>query len=77
MLRTIEATIDRNGQVKLIEAIVLPRSSRALVTILEDAGTPNEAFILAEPALAEWLSPAEDEAWRHLAELPEISEEPE
>ena len=36
MLRTIEAVIDEEGKVRLLEAIHLPAARRALVTILED-----------------------------------------
>lgn len=38
--------------------------------------TANEAAILAESALAkDWLRPEEDEAWKHLADLPDLREE--
>jgi hypothetical protein len=76
MLRTVEATIDENGQVKVTEAVSLPRGSRALVTILDDAEPLNEAAILAEASLAKgWSGSAEDEAWKHLADLPAIDED--
>lgn len=77
MLRTLEATIDKNGKVKLAETIKLRGAKRALVTILDenfsDQELPNETALLAEAALAkDWLTPEEDEAWRHLAELPDL-----
>lgn len=34
-MRTIEATIDEAGNVRLVEAVQLPATYRALVTILE------------------------------------------
>ncbi len=36
MLRTVEAVIDEQGQVHLLETVQLARARRALVTILDD-----------------------------------------
>lgn len=77
MLRTVEATIDRNGKVKLAESVRLRGAKRALVTILDESWSddeiPNEAALLSESALAkDWLTKDEDEAWRHLADLPDL-----
>ena len=36
MIRTIEATIDKDGRVHLSEPVQLPKARRAIVTILED-----------------------------------------
>ena len=70
MLRTVEATIDRNGKVKLAEPVRLDGTKRALVTILDDQRPDNEAAMLAESALAEaWTGPEEDEAWKHLQKV--------
>ncbi len=69
MLKTIEATIDEHGVVRLLEPIKLPKLRRALVTILEDevAEAINETALLSEAALAEdWNRPEEDEAWSYL-----------
>ena len=44
MTRTVEAVIDQQGNVRLLEPVHLPSSRRALVTILEDqqlAGATN------------------------------------
>ena len=41
MLRTIEAVIDREGTVELLEAIDLKTPHRAIVTILSDETTPK------------------------------------
>ena len=69
MIRTVEAVIDEQGNVRLLEPVHLPTARRALVTILEDrpiAGAPESA-LLSEAALAEdWNRPEEDEAWSHL-----------
>ena len=69
MIQTIEAVIDENGRVQLLENIRLPEARRALVTILEEepvAGV-SETALLSEQSLAEdWNRPEEDEAWSHL-----------
>ena len=67
MRQTIEATIDEQGNVRLLEPIRLPKPRRAYVTILTDElDIPNTA-LLSEVALAEdWNRPEEDAAWSHL-----------
>lgn len=69
MLRTVEAVVDENGRVRLLEDIKLPAAHRALVTILE--GPPEneigETALLSEQSLAkDWNRLEEDEAWSHL-----------
>ena len=70
MVRTVEAVIDEQGNVRLLESVQLPSARRALLTILEDrplAATPESA-LLSEAALAEdWNRPEEDEAWSYLS----------
>ena len=69
MLQTIEAVIDEQGNVRLLEPIQLPTARRALVTILEYEPLVDlpETALLSEPALAEdWNRPEEDAAWSHL-----------
>lgn len=69
MIRTVEATIDEQGNVRLLEPVQLPSVRRALVTILEDTpvASANDSALLSEPALAEdWSRPEEDSAWSHL-----------
>lgn len=69
MARTVEAVIDEQGNVRLLESIHLPTSCRALVMILDDAPpiTVNETTLLSERALAEdWNRPEEDKAWSYL-----------
>lgn len=66
MLRSVEATIERDGQVHLTEPLHLSRTCRAIVTIIEDPDVSDTA-LLSDPALAEdWDRPEEDEAWSHL-----------
>ncbi len=69
MLRPLEAIIDEQGNVRLLEPIDLPESRRALVIILEEepASSMPETALLSEPALAEdWNRPEEEAAWLHL-----------
>jgi hypothetical protein len=68
MLRTIEATIDKDGRVHLQQKIQLAEAHRALVTILDEpAYLVAETALLSEAALAEdWNRPEEDKAWAHL-----------
>ena len=73
MLQTIEAVIDEQGNVRLLEPIQLPTARRALVTILEYEPSVDlpETALLSEPALAEdWNRPEEDAAWSHLQPEP-------
>ena len=73
MIRTLEATIDERGTVRLQEAVELPTARRALVTILdEEPRSPvHELALLSEAALAEdWSRPEEDAAWSHLQPAP-------
>ncbi len=68
MLRTIRATIDRNGRVSLAEPVSLPSQCPALVIVLDDSASDvAETALLSEASLAEdWNRPEEDEAWSHL-----------
>ncbi|MGH3144455.1 MAG: hypothetical protein ACRDTR_01510 [Rubrobacter sp.] len=69
MIRTVEAIVDEQGTVRLLESVKLPNVRRALVTILEEKPSSyiSEAALLSEAALAEdWDRPEEDAAWAHL-----------
>ena len=69
MIQTIEAIIDEQGKVQLLQNVRLPQIRRALVTILEEKPTNNisETALLSEAALSEdWNRPEEDEAWSYL-----------
>ncbi len=66
-MRTVEAIIEANGQVRLVEPVRLPSPRRALVTILEESPVVHDASMLGEVALAEgWSRAEEDAAWAHL-----------
>ena len=73
MIQTLEAIIDENGVVRLLEKIELPAGRRVLVTVLNDemASHPSETALLSEATLAEdWNRPEEDAAWAHLQPAP-------
>jgi len=66
MIKTVEAVIDPNGAVRLLEPVPLASSRRALVTILDEepSACANETAFLSEAALAaDWNRPEEDAAW--------------
>ena len=65
MHKTVEAIIDADGQIRLLEPLTFSHPARALVTVLE--GDVNDTALLSEAALAEdWEREEEDEAWQHL-----------
>ncbi len=67
VLRSIEATIEKDGTVHLHKKVRLPASRRAILTILDEPAQVAETALLSEPALAEdWNRPEEDEAWAYL-----------
>ena len=66
MLRTVEAVVESDGSLRLLEHVELRAGERALVTLLGE-DDPAEAALLSEPALAaDWDREDEDEAWAHL-----------
>lgn len=82
MLQAIEAVTDRNGMLRILSPIKLPRLRRVIITILDDEASdetsdPSDVrtslALLSEAALAkDWERPEEDEAWSHLAQLPSL-----
>lgn len=73
MIRTVEAVIDEQGNVKLLEPVRPDGARRALVMILDERPTArlSETALLAETALGEgWNRPEEDAAWSHLQGVP-------
>lgn len=65
VLRTIEAVVEPDGRVRLLEDVRLEEAHRALVTIL-DAAEAHQDALLSEMALADWNRPEEDAAWEDL-----------
>ncbi len=67
MIRILEAVVDEQGTVRLLEAVSLPQERRALVTILEEPpAVTHETALLSEAALQDWNRPEEEAAWSYL-----------
>ncbi|MBN2232973.1 MAG: hypothetical protein JW781_09175 [Deltaproteobacteria bacterium] len=68
MLLTVEAIIEKNGEVHLQQPVHLSSACRAIVTIFDkEYDTASETALLSETALSEdWNREEEEEAWSHL-----------
>jgi len=70
MLKTVEAILDKDGRLRLLESVELGHARRVLVTFLDEQPEPNDASdaaLLSEASLgADWGRPEEDDAWQHL-----------
>jgi hypothetical protein len=66
-MKTVEAVMEPNGEVRLIEPVQVLSPRRVLVTILEESAPPHDSALLGEAALAEdWNRAEEDAAWAYL-----------
>lgn len=75
MIRTYQGVIDQRGRLQLLEPIELPPMRRVIITVLDEEPelSARETAMLSEAALAvDWLTPEEDAAWSHLAQLPSL-----
>lgn len=74
MLQSIEAIVDHNGVLRVLEPITLPRFRRVIITILDDESEDLANLAeMSEVALAtDWERPEEEQAWLHLAQLPSL-----
>ncbi|TVQ41511.1 MAG: hypothetical protein EA384_00225 [Spirochaetaceae bacterium] len=66
MLRSVEATVEINGEVHLREPLHVDRPCRAILTILDDPVIPETALLSENSLARDWERPEEDEAWSHL-----------
>ena len=67
MIKTVEAVIDDEGKVTLVQPVRLEPGRRALLVILDEPGAiGGETALLSEAALADWSRAEEDAAWSHL-----------
>ncbi len=71
MPKSVEAVIDEQNNVRLLEPVQLSGPRRALVIILDEpAFAVPETTLLSEPALAEdWNRPEEEAAWSYLQQV--------
>jgi len=75
MIQTFEGVVDRQGRLRLLEPVKLPPMRRVLITVLDEEPElgAHTSAMLSESALAvDWLTPEEDAAWSHLAQLPSL-----
>ena len=75
MLQSVKGIIDKNGKLRVLEDVKLPKSRRVIITILDEEPMEEEynLALVSEVALArDWDRPEEDEAWSHLAQLPSL-----
>lgn len=66
MLKALEATIEKDGKIHLLEPIHLKHACRAIVTIMVDPDVPESALLSQQSLARDWERPEEDEAWSHL-----------
>ena len=65
---TVEAIVDKSGNVKILQPLSIQGTRRALLVVLDEpAPSIAETALLGEAMLSEdWLRPEEDEAWAYL-----------
>lgn len=67
MSRTVEAIVEKDGSLRLLEDVELQAGDRVLVTLHWGDTDARESAILSEPSLGvDWNRQAEAEAWAHL-----------
>ena len=73
MLKTIEAIIDQNGVVHLLESVNIKNETRVLVVVMDESPIlpANDGLLvsenMSEQALSkDWNNEDEDEAWSYL-----------
>jgi hypothetical protein len=66
--RTIEAIVEADGTVRLLEPVEAGVPRRALVMLLDEDQEEGayDLALLSEAALSDWLRAGEDEAWSDL-----------
>ena len=66
MLKAVEATIETDGRIHLLEPIRLGHSCRAIVTIIEEPNVAETALLSQQTLAHDWERPEEEVAWSHL-----------
>ncbi len=68
MIRTVEAVLEADGRVRLLEPVAVAGARRALLTILDEPSeeAANFSALVSEGALSDWNRQEEDKAWSHL-----------
>jgi hypothetical protein len=66
MLKSVQATVEKNGEVHLLEPLCIGHACRAIVTILDEPDIPETALLSEEALARDWERPEEDAAWSSL-----------
>lgn len=69
MLKSIEATIEADGEIRLSESVRLPHACLAIVTIIEESDIPETALLSEAVFGQDWNRPEEENAWSHLQKV--------
>ncbi len=75
MIQTVEAVLDPEGRLRMLERIRVDKPRRVLVTILDEEPSEDalSLTLVSETSLAkDWDRPEEDAAWSHLVQLPSL-----
>lgn len=67
MTQALNAVLERDGSIRLLDTVGLVGPRRVVVIVLnEPPRSDNETLLLSQAALADdWLRPEEDAAWLH------------
>ena len=66
MLKSVEAMVETNGEIHLLEPVQVSHACRAIVTILDEPDVAETALLSQEALAKDWARPEEDAAWAHL-----------
>ncbi len=70
MLKTVEAVLEKDGGLRLLENVTLTEAKRVLVTFLDEhieQDGISETALLSDTAVGEdWNRPEEEQAWQHV-----------
>ncbi len=66
MLKAVEARMENDGRIHLLEPLRLGHSRRAIVTIIEEPDVSETALLSQQSLANDWERPEEDAAWSHL-----------
>jgi hypothetical protein len=70
MIKSVEARIETDGEIRLLEPVHVEHSCRAIVTIIDEPDAPETALLSEEALACDWERPEEDAAWSHLQQAP-------
>ena len=66
MLKSVRATIEKNGKIHLLEPVSIEHVCRAIVTIIDEPDISETALLSQEALAHDWDRTQEDAAWSHL-----------